>query len=145
MKKRQLVLLSVLALVVGVVGTADAARRKPERAKHDRFVDTTRDSDEEIYGHYSHQHGPSSGHLPPTQEDVAVVGKTKLTTTADRISDVAVLGDFAYLGQWAAGLPSPKCRACPHPSAGAALTWSTSPTHRIPKRWASFGATRTPM
>jgi hypothetical protein len=114
MKKRQLVLLAVLALVVGVVGSADAARRKPERARHDRFVDTTRDTDEEIFGHFSHQHGPSSGHLPPTQENVAVTGKTKLTTKADRISDVAVLGDYAYLGQWAAGLPSPQCRGGAH-------------------------------
>jgi hypothetical protein len=60
------------------------------------------------------QHGPTTGHLPPTQENVELVGKQKLTTTADRISDVAVLGDYAYLGQWAAGLPSPKCRGGAH-------------------------------
>jgi hypothetical protein len=109
MKTRNLVSLVALVLVAGLAGPASAGAA-PERAKHDRFMDTTRDSDEEIYGHYSHQHGPSSGHLPPTQQDVAVIGKTKLTEKADRISDVAVLGDYAYLGQWAAGLPSPQCR-----------------------------------
>lgn len=60
------------------------------------------------------QHGPLTGHLPPTQENVEVLGTTKLTETADRISDVGVLGDYAYLGQWAAGLPSPRCRGGTH-------------------------------
>ena len=113
MKTRHLVSLVVLVIVAGMAGPASAGTG-PERAKHDRFADTTRDTDEEVYGHYSHQHGPSSGHLPPTQEDVAVLGKTKLTTKADRISDVAVRGDYAYLGQWAAGLPSPQCRGGAH-------------------------------
>jgi hypothetical protein len=113
MKTRHLVSLVVLVFAAGMAGPASAGAG-PERAKHDRFLDTTRDTDEEVYGHYSHQHGPSSGHLPPTQENVAVLGKTKLTTKADRISDVAVLGDYAYLGQWAAGLPSPQCRGGAH-------------------------------
>jgi hypothetical protein len=113
MKRRHLVFLVILGLLSSMGGPASAGAR-PERAKHDRFLDTTRDTDEEIYGHYSHQHGPSAGHLPPTQENVAVIGKAKLTTKADRISDVAVLGDYAYLGQWAAGLPSPQCRGGAH-------------------------------
>ena len=57
-----------------------------------------------------HQHGPSSGHLPPTQSNVEVIGKQQLTSKADRVSDVGVLGDYAYVGQWFAGLPSPQCR-----------------------------------
>jgi hypothetical protein len=113
MKRRHLVFLVILGLLSSMGGPASAGARS-ERAKHDRFLDTTRDTDEEIYGHYSHQHGPSAGHLPPTQENVAVTGKAKLTTKADRISDVAVLGDYAYLGQWAAGLPSPQCRGGAH-------------------------------
>jgi hypothetical protein len=113
MKTRHLVLALFLFLAAGVVGTASAAAT-PERTRHDRFKDTTRDTQQEIFGHFSHQHGPSAGHLPPTQENVAVVGKAKLTTKADRISDVAVLGDHAYLGQWAAGLPSPQCRGGVH-------------------------------
>jgi hypothetical protein len=113
MKTRHLALALFLCLAAGLVGAASAAA-KPERARHDRFKDTTRDTQQEIFGHFSHQHGPSAGHLPPTQENVAVVGKAKLTTKADRISDVAVLGDYAYLGQWAAGLPSPQCRGGVH-------------------------------
>jgi hypothetical protein len=105
--------LMLLALLVATASAASAA--KPERARHDRFVDGTRDTNAEIYGHYSpHQHGPTSGHLPPTQLNVQVVGKAKVTSKADRISDVGVLGDYAYLGQWVAGLPSPQCRGGAH-------------------------------
>jgi len=109
MKGRRFVFPVVLALVVSMAGAASAGAG-PERERHDRFKDTTRDTDEEIYGHYSHQHGPSSGHLSPTHENVTVLGKTKLTERADRVSDVGVLGDYAYLGKWLAGLPSPQCR-----------------------------------
>jgi hypothetical protein len=113
MKGRHLLFLVAFAVAVTVAGPG-LAGAPPERDKHDRFADTTRDSDEEIYGHYSHQHGPSSGHLPPTQENVAVVGKAKLTERADKISDVGVLGDFAYLGEWAGGLVTPACRGGVH-------------------------------
>jgi hypothetical protein len=111
--KRHLLFMAVVVLAVAAV-VPSAAGVPPERAKHDRFMDTTRDTDEEIFGHYSHQHGPSAGHLPPTQEDVAVIGKTKLTERADKISDVAVLGDYAYLGEWAGGLTTPACRGGVH-------------------------------
>jgi len=94
-----------------MVGPVGALASGPERQRHDRFMDGTRDTDEEIYGHYDgHQHGGMTGHLPPVQSNVALVAKEKLVSKADRISDVAVLGDFAYLGVWAAGLPSPLCR-----------------------------------
>jgi hypothetical protein len=113
MKGRHLLFLVAFAVAVTAAGPG-LAGAPPERDKHDRFADTTRDSDEEIYGHYSHQHGPSSGHLPPTQENVAVVGKAKLTERADKISDVGVLGDYAYLGEWAGGLVTPACRGGVH-------------------------------
>jgi hypothetical protein len=112
MLKRHLVFLLVLGLIASMTSSASAARRRPERARHDRFVDMTRDTNQEILGHYDphQQHGPSTGHLPPTQENVSVIGKAKLTEIPERISDVAVLGDYAYLGVWVAGLPSPRCR-----------------------------------
>jgi PA domain/LVIVD repeat len=113
MKRRPLLFLVALALAVTAAGPGSAGA-PPERDKHDRFADTTRDTDEEIFGHYSHQHGPSAGHLPPTQEDVAVIGTAKLTERADKISDVGVLGDYAYLGEWAGGLVSPACRGGVH-------------------------------
>jgi hypothetical protein len=107
-------LLFMVVVVLAVAAAVPAAGAPPERAKHDRFLDTTRDTDEEVYGHYSHQHGPSAGHLPPTQENVAVTGTAKLTERADKISDVAVLGDYAYLGEWAGGLTTPACRGGVH-------------------------------
>jgi hypothetical protein len=51
----------------------------------------------------THQHGPMTGHLPPVQENVELLGKLKLTSFADDISDVSALGDFAYVGDWGLG------------------------------------------
>jgi hypothetical protein len=47
------------------------------------------------------QHGSDEGHLPPVQKKVKLVGKLDLFGDAEqpgRISDVGVLGDYAYLG-----------------------------------------------
>jgi hypothetical protein len=66
------------------------------------------------YGDEAAQHGGTTGHLPPKQENVEVVGKRRVTNTADRISDVGVLGDYAYLGQWFAGLTTANCRGGVH-------------------------------
>jgi hypothetical protein len=60
------------------------------------------------------QHGPTTGHLPPTQHNVDLIGKAKLTTKADRISDVAVLGDYAYVGEWFGGQTVSSCRGGVH-------------------------------
>jgi hypothetical protein len=109
MRGRQLVCVAAAALAALTFGPG-VALAGPERVKHDRFEDTTRDTNAEIFGHFSHQHGPSAGHLPPTQLNVSVVGKQKTVERADRIADVATLGDYAYLGVWVAGLPSPQCR-----------------------------------
>lgn len=47
------------------------------------------------------QHGAPDGHLPPTSSGVEVVGKAPiLDRSAGRISDVAVAGNYAYLGAW---------------------------------------------
>jgi hypothetical protein len=51
----------------------------------------------------THQHGPMTGHLPPVQENVELLGKLKLTSFADDVSDVSALGDFAYVGDWGLG------------------------------------------
>jgi hypothetical protein len=61
------------------------------------------------------QHGPTSGHIPPVDDGtVEIVGKRRVTNTADRISDVGVLGDYAYLGQWFAGFTTANCRGGVH-------------------------------
>jgi hypothetical protein len=49
MKRRNLLFLAVAALAVTVTGPGFAGA-PAERATHDRFVDTTRDTDAEIYG-----------------------------------------------------------------------------------------------
>jgi hypothetical protein len=50
------------------------------------------------------QHGSAGGHLPPKQENVAVIGKAGLTAPAGtdgdmtgRVADVSAYGDYAYL------------------------------------------------
>jgi hypothetical protein len=58
---------------------------------------------------HPHQHGGEAGHLPPTSENVELVGKLQLTNIEDKISDVATLGNFAYLGEWAGGLTNNNC------------------------------------
>lgn len=53
------------------------------------------------------QHGPTSGHLPPTSFNVDLLAKLKLTNAADDISDVSATQApdgkwYAYVGDWAA-------------------------------------------
>lgn len=57
--------------------------------------------------HVDDQHGPSTGHLPGSSENVELLSATKLTSHEGDISDVSALqtGDgrwFAYLGDWGA-------------------------------------------
>jgi uncharacterized repeat protein (TIGR01451 family) len=47
-------------------------------------------------------HGQPGGHLPPVQENIDLVSRLQLTGAApDRFSDMAVLGNYAYVGRWA--------------------------------------------
>ena len=45
-----------------------------------------------------HQHGEEGGHLPASSANVELVGRLDLTGVANGISDVAALGNYAYLG-----------------------------------------------
>jgi hypothetical protein len=47
-----------------------------------------------------HQHGESTGHLPPVTENTDLVGKAQLVDEPGRISDVSALGGYAYLGSY---------------------------------------------
>lgn len=104
-RKRSVILSVVVALSTlpffAGVGTA----RMDPHGGADRNVNTKK----EVYAE-THQHGPSSGHLPAVNENVEFVGKQKLTNRPDKISDVAILGDYAYLGEWAGGLATGACR-----------------------------------
>ncbi len=50
----------------------------------------------------AHQHGESAGHLPASQTDnIDLVSKLKLKNAVpEKIADVGVLGDYAYLAAW---------------------------------------------
>lgn len=53
------------------------------------------------------QHGGTAGHLAPTQENVELVGTMRVNQDqAERVADVGVLGNHAYLAAWAA----PRCQ-----------------------------------
>lgn len=50
----------------------------------------------------AHQHGDAKGHLPPVQtKNIELVSKTALKNVVpEKIADVGVLGDYAYLAAW---------------------------------------------
>jgi uncharacterized repeat protein (TIGR01451 family) len=74
-------------------------------------------------------HGQPGGHLPPRQSNIDLVSRLQLTGAApDRFADVAVLGNYAYVGRWA--LP-----ACP---GGVTIVDITNP--RAPREVASITA-----
>ena len=57
------------------------------------------------------QHGPSTGHLPGSSENVDLLGALRLTSFEGDISDVSALPTadgrwFAYLGDWGAHCPT---------------------------------------
>jgi hypothetical protein len=52
-------------------------------------------------GHDTHQHGSTGGHLPDSTENVELISKLKLKNVVpEKIADVGVLGDYAYLAAW---------------------------------------------
>jgi len=50
---------------------------------------------------FSAQHGPSTGHLPPVNRNVRLVGKAEVSypgpSNDGRVADVAAYGNYAYL------------------------------------------------
>jgi hypothetical protein len=58
------------------------------------------------------QHGPTTGHLPPSSENVDLLGKLRLTNFEGDISDVSALRSrkehrwYAYVGDWGANCPT---------------------------------------
>jgi hypothetical protein len=112
-RKSWLVVTMVAAFVasslVGPGAGAHSGKADPPQTRKD----AVKEAKQEFYRQH-HQHGPASGHLPPVSENVGFIGKKRLTNRADKISDVAVLGDYAYLGEWAGGLITPACRGGVH-------------------------------
>src|SRR3990170_4468140 len=85
-----LLITALLALSVSAAGVVLA---------HPLDNDGVIDSGEEVHGSLHHQHGSTDGHLPATSKNVKLVGKMNVNQEAeDRIADVGVFGNYAYLG-----------------------------------------------
>jgi hypothetical protein len=107
MRRKRWYVPTVLAalLVATVLGpTASAHLRKQNGDRVTKSVPPPSGQVDDWGPHLpTHQHGPMTGHLPPTQLNVDLLGKVKLTNFADDVSDVSALGDFAYVGDWGLG------------------------------------------
>lgn len=87
------VLVFGLALVVAAIGIA-AAGSEGERSS-DGTIANAKST------HEHHQHGTLEGHLPPTSANVRLVSKLRLKNVVpDKIADVGVHGNYAYLAAW---------------------------------------------
>jgi hypothetical protein len=89
-------LLSFLPIVVLVLSAASV----PDPTHPGPATDGTGDLNPTIG-----QHGPMTGHLPPTQENVDLVSKLELTGLEGGIADVGYFKGFAYLNAWAPHCP----------------------------------------
>lgn len=110
MRKRYLALLAATGLMLSMTGIADAhhpddgvneAQNYKRHSIHDGVVDTPV---EEHRAHDHEQHGSTSGHIAPTQQNMNLVGLWDAPRTKNqpgRITDVWSLGNYAYLGTFA--------------------------------------------
>jgi hypothetical protein len=96
--KRFFIFVSALALVFSLVGETASSQERHRRktAKERRFyreiIQPQLDTD---------RHGEAGDHMPPTQSNVELVSRLRLTNVAGGISDVHVKSGFAYVGAWA--------------------------------------------
>jgi len=95
-----LLLISVMALVAA--SSVAAHDGDPQHHQHligDDVADTPLEAD----AHHD-QHGGPGGHLPASSQNVQLVGQVTVNDASPGIiSDVGVLGNFAYLGQFSPG------------------------------------------
>jgi len=92
---------SPLTAVIGL--TAALALAAPAGAHPDDPLATSDDGAiDNAKSAHDLQHGGITGHLPPTQSNVELVGKGAVSDRAPgRVADVNVFGDYAYLGAFA--------------------------------------------
>lgn len=87
--------LSGLALLAAATVTVASAAFAHPTAGSDGGVDPARAHRD------SHQHGDTAGHLPGSSSGVEVVSRTALRNVVpEKVADVSVLGDHAYLAAW---------------------------------------------
>jgi hypothetical protein len=96
-----------LGLIVGSTSVDAADRSEPGRQISHGAVVGPDDGAAKNHLDGHQQHGPSTGHLPGSSENVELVGTVKLTAHEGDISDVSALQApdgrwFAYLGDWGA-------------------------------------------
>jgi len=91
--KRGLIGLALGAMALSTTGGVAVAHPEAESDGGLRHAGDPRDA---------HQHGDSGGHLPgSTSGNIDVVSKLKLKNVVpEKIADVGVLGDYAYLAAW---------------------------------------------
>ena len=93
-----------LATVIALMGAGLVSGADPDDGALPLSI---ADSGKEIHGPLSDQHGGTTGHLPPTQNNVSLVGKMRINQDQEgRVADVGVLGNYAYVAAWTA----PNCQ-----------------------------------
>src|ERR687891_2617896 len=111
MRRALYIVAAGLALVVGSTSADAVDRLEPDRQiSHGAAVGPDDGAAKNHLDDHG-QHGPSSGHLPGSSENVELLSALRLTSFAGDISDVSALrtGDgrwFAYLGNWGAHCPT---------------------------------------
>jgi hypothetical protein len=111
MRRTLYVVAAGLALVVGSTSAGATAGTEPDRQiSHGSAVGPDDGAAKNHLDDHG-QHGPSTGHLPASSENVELLSALRLTSFAGDISDVSALrtGDgrwFAYLGNWGAHCPT---------------------------------------
>jgi hypothetical protein len=102
-KRGRLALVSALAFALALLPNLALGAAAPPPGGHsqDDFAA------DDFYDHHHHeQHGPSTGHLPGSVDQVDLVGKLKLTNQVGDITDVSAMATtsdgtwYAYLGDW---------------------------------------------
>jgi hypothetical protein len=105
-KRAVLVLTPVLALALGLVPVSAGSEQAEGVQRQVPHGSGVVPDDGAAKNHLGHQHGPSTGHLPGSSENVELVGQLRLTSQVDDLSDVSALQTddgrwFAYVGDWA--------------------------------------------
>jgi len=104
-------ILLLMALILTAVGVVLADQIGERHVVGDGVIDTPLEADELHHGggitdgdDAGEQHGAPGGHLPASSLNVQLVGQLTVSDAAPGlISDVAVLGNTAYLGQFSPG------------------------------------------
>ncbi|MFN2589729.1 MAG: hypothetical protein ABR518_03060 [Actinomycetota bacterium] len=118
--RRPLLAVAVLLALVAALAPASAAGKFPKAhvithgadAKGNPILGKDDGGGKSHLGEKFEQHGGTGGHLPPSSENVALVGQERLTTHEGDISDVSALKSrktgkwYAYVGNWGAHCPS---------------------------------------